>query len=270
METMSALEVKNVSKDFVLANGKTVGALNDISFSVVKGEFITLVGPSGCGKTTLIRLLAGLIVPTNGEIFEDGEKVDGAVKDRGLVFQKYNLFPWLTVEENIGFGLSLHKVPSDQRRELISHYAQVVGLKGFEHSYPGELSGGMQQRVALARTFVTNPKILLLDEPFSALDVQTKRFMQDLLLQILRDEQRTVVFVTHDVEEAVFLSNTVYVLTPRPGSIRERVVVDIPRPRNLGTEYSDKFIEIRKHIQEIITKESLGLTKLDLDIYKSL
>ncbi len=264
------LEIRNVCMDFVSSSGNIVRVFDRISFDVPKGQFVSLVGPSGCGKSTLIRLLAGLIQPTSGEILENGEKIRREQKNRGLVFQNYNLFPWLTVEENIGFGLKLGPMPSKQQKDLISHYVDVVGLRGFEKSYPKELSGGMQQRVALARTLVTNPKILLMDEPFSALDTQTKRLMQNLLLQILQNEGHTVVFVTHDVEEAVFLSDVVYIMTPRPGSVRERVAVDFPRPRDLNTEYSEKFITTKKYIQEIITKEALGLTKLNLDIYKNL
>lgn len=257
------LEVKNVSRVFRVATGGTVEALKRITFSVQKGEFISFIGPSGCGKSTLIRLLAGLIEPTAGTL--SGE--DAA---KGVVFQHYNLFPWLTVEENIEFGLLVRGVDLKKRKALVSHYVEVVGLRGFEHAYPKEISGGMQQRVALARALVTNPKILLLDEPFAALDVQTKRFMQDLLLQILQDEPRTVVFVTHDVEEAVFMSDTVYVMTARPGSIREKISINLPRPRDLETEFSETYIKIKKRIQKIITKEALGLMKLDLKIYKEL
>jgi len=245
-------------------------AVQNISFSAVKGEFISILGPSGCGKSTLIKMIAGLIKPTHGNIIEEGDMGLGIDGKLGIVFQEYGLFPWLNVEENIQFGLQIINAPENKIKEIVSHYVAVMGLKGFEKAYPKELSGGMQQRVALGRTLATNPAMLLMDEPFSALDVQTKRFMQDLLLQILQKEPRTVIFVTHDVEEAVFLSDTVYILTPGPGTISEKVDIKLSRPRDLNTEFSEDYILLKKHVQKVITKESLNLMKLDLEIYKNL
>ncbi|MBI2443775.1 MAG: ABC transporter ATP-binding protein [Candidatus Magasanikbacteria bacterium] len=264
------LSIEHVSKQYLLSTRETIDALKDVNFEVHEGEFVSLIGPSGCGKSTLIKLLAGLLKPTAGRVLEYGKQIDGDSHDRGVVFQHYNLFPWLTVEDNIGFGLFIRNTAPDKRSQIVAHYIEAIGLKGFEKAYPKELSGGMQQRVALGRAFATNPKILLMDEPFAALDVQTKRLMQDLFLQILQYEPRTVVFVTHDVEEAVFLGDNVYILAPSPGTIREKVTVNLPRPRDLKTEFSQSFIEIKRYVQGVVTKESLGSVKLDLEIYKNL
>lgn len=270
MEKELTLTIEKLSKKYTLGSGKHIFAVQDISLSAPKGEFISIIGPSGCGKSTLIKMIAGLVEPSSGKIIENDGIDLGMKGNRGVVFQQYSLFPWLNVQENIGFGLEIVGASENKIKEIVAHYVEVMGLKGFEKAYPKELSGGMQQRVALARTLATNPKILLMDEPFSALDVQTRRFMQDLLLQILHREPRTVIFVTHDVDEAVFLSDTIYVMTPSPGTIIEKVNVKLPRPRDLTTEFSEEFIGIKKHIQKIITKEALNLTKLDLEIYKNL
>lgn len=270
MENEITLTVEKLSKKYALESGKHIFAVHDISFSAHKGEFISIIGPSGCGKSTLIKIIASLIEPTSGKIIENDGIDLGMKGNRGVVFQQYTLFPWLDVEENIGFGLQVIGASEDKIAEIVARYVKVMGLKGFEKEYPKELSGGMQQKVALARTLATNPKILLMDEPFSALDVQTRRFMQDLLLQILHQEPRTVIFVTHDVDEAVFLSDTIYVMAPAPGTIIEKVHDKLARPRDLSTEFSEEFIGIKKHIQKIITKEALNLTKLDLEIYKNL
>ena len=261
------VELQHISKTYVLANGENTEALRDIDLSIREGEFISLIGPSGCGKTTLMKLLARFLPPTTGKFLTYKPEV---FHNRGIIFQQYNLFPWLNVKENIEFGLVALSTRPEHRQKIISHYIDVMGLRGFEKAYPKELSGGMQQRVALARAFATNPKLLLMDEPFSSLDVQTKRFMRDLLLQVWAKEPRTIVFVTHDVEEAVFMSDTIYIMSARPGVIREKINIILPRPRDLNTEFSQDFIKTKKYIQEIITKESLGLMKLDLDIYKNL
>ncbi|EKD76340.1 MAG: ABC transporter related protein [uncultured bacterium] len=270
MEKVVTLTIEKLSKKYTSGSNKDIFAVQDISLAALQHEFISIVGPSGCGKSTLIKMIAGLLEPTSGRIIEHGSSDLGVRANRGVVFQQYSLFPWLNVKENIGFGLHIVGAAENKVKEIVSHYIKVMGLTGFEKSYPKELSGGMQQRTALARTLATNPNILLMDEPFSALDVQTRRFMQDLLLQILCREPRTVIFVTHDVDEAVFLSDTVYILSPRPGSIVEKVQVALPRPRDLSVEFSEDFIEIKKRIQKIITKESLNLIKLDLEIYKNL
>jgi ABC-type nitrate/sulfonate/bicarbonate transport system ATPase subunit len=261
------LELQHVGKTYTLETGEKVEALHDVDFGIHEREFVSIIGPSGCGKTTLLKILGGFIKPTTGALLEHMPDV---LAKRGMMFQQYNLFPWLSVQANIEFGLSMMNVPSRNRQKIAAHYIDVMGLHGFEQAYPKELSGGMQQRVALGRTFATNPQLLLMDEPFSSLDVQTKRFMQDLLLQAWSKEPRTIVFITHDVEEAVFMSDTVYIMSPRPGTIREKVSIQLPRPRTLETEFSSDFVKVKRYIQETITKESLGLMKLDLDIYKSL
>jgi NitT/TauT family transport system ATP-binding protein len=264
------LELKHVSKTFHRPGRKDTAALTDVNLSVDQGEFVTLIGPSGCGKSTLLRLIAGLDRPTSGKIiFHDVGAAD-YVNKRGIVFQEPSLFPWLNVEENIGFGLSVLGKPAAVKDGIISHYIETMGLQDFRKAYPKELSGGMKQRVALARTLATNPDLLLLDEPFGSLDLQTKRFMQDLLLQIWEHERRSIIFITHDVNEAIFLSDTIYVLSVRPATVREKIPIDISRPRTLDTEFSPAFIDATKRLQTLITKESLGLIKLDLEIYKNL
>lgn len=253
MNQKKSLHIENVSKMYSLADGKSFFALKDISFEAKDTEFISIIGPSGCGKSTLIQLLAGLTQPTNGEILENGKIVTGVTGNQGVVFQQYNLFPWLTAEENIGLGIKITGCPEQERKDIVTRYVEAVGLKGFEQAYPKELSGGMQQRAALARTLATNPKILLMDEPFTALDVRTKRLMQNLLLHLWQQEPRTVIFVTHDVEEAVLLSDTIYVMSANPGMIREKICIDLPRPRELGIEFSPEFLRLRQRVQQIIT-----------------
>jgi ABC-type nitrate/sulfonate/bicarbonate transport system ATPase subunit len=268
MNRKELILIRNVTQAYG-GGARRVTAVKDVTFSVGEGEFVSLIGPSGCGKSTIIKLLAGLLLPTEGEILENGQRA--SYNDRSVMFQQYTLFPWLTVEENIGFGLAIRNSDKRRMRGIVSHYVGLMGLRGFEKAYPKELSGGMQQRASLARTLATDPKILLLDEPFSALDVQTRRFMQDLLLQVRqREHKRTIVLVTHDVDEAIFMSDTIYVLSARPGTIKERVKIDLPRPRTLDTEFSGDFVKLKKHVQTLITKESLGLMALDLDVYKNL
>lgn len=264
------IKTVKLCKNYKLTDGKEIKVLDRLDLSAEKGKFLSVIGPSGCGKSTMIRLLAGFIKPTSGKILEDNKEIHGISPKRGVVFQHYHLFPWLTVEENIALGLDIRHISTKKKKKIVDHYMNVTGLKGFEKAYPKELSGGMKQRVALARTFAINPEILLLDEPFTALDVQTKRFMQDLLLQIWEQEKRTIIFITHDVEEAVFMSDKVVVLTKRPAKVVEVIDINLPRPRDLDVEYSEKFIKIKKHVQEIITKESLALVQLNLDIYKNL
>ncbi len=250
------LEVKNVYKVF-LSRNKETPALSDMSFSIREKEFVSVVGPSGCGKTTLINLVAGFYAPTKGEILLNDKRIMYPGADRGVVFQKYTSFPWLTVLDNIKFGLKIINFPHKEREKIAKEYVKIVGLNGFENEYPKNLSGGMQQRVALARTLATNPDILLMDEPFGALDTQTRRFMQDLLLQIWKKTRKTILFVTHDVDEALFMADKVLVMSTRPGHIKDIVDVGLERPRNLKIEFSNKYIKLKEHIQKIITKESL-------------
>lgn len=224
-------------------DGETVAALEDINLNVSEGEFICIVGPSGCGKSTLLNVLAGFLPSTSGSVTIDGEAVSGPDPRRILVFQERGVFPWLTVEGNIGFGLS--KLPRTQREERIAHYVQAVRLEGFEHTYPSDLSGGMKQRVQVARALAVNPDILYLDEPFGALDSITRVIMRSELLRIWQSERRTIIFVTHDIDEAVQLADRVVVLSSRPARIENILTIDIPHPRNFS---SPRYLELRDEL----------------------
>lgn len=227
---MSHVLVKNVHKEF-RGGSDVVVALDDISFELADNEFFCVVGPSGCGKTTLLNLLAGFETPTSGLIEVNGKAVTRPGRERAVAFQEYALFPWCTVRENIEFGLTLKGVGKAERRSTASHYIELVGLSGFQDRYPYELSGGMRQRVSIARTLAVEPLLLLMDEPLGALDIQTREYMQGELLRIWEEEKKTVFFVTHDIREAVRLADRVMVMNPRPGSVKEIVSIDAPRPR---------------------------------------
>lgn len=221
------LSVRDVSKIFHAAKGQFL-ALEQVTMHVETGELVCVVGASGSGKSTLLRLIAGLDKPTSGEITVDGNRVLGPGRDRGMVFQKYSLYPWMTVAENVGFGLKLNGIKPLDRKKQVKYYLNVVGLERFAHSYPKELSGGMQQRVAIARALANQPKILLMDEPFGALDVQTKELMQEFLLQLWQETKTTILMITHDVEEAIFLAQRIYVLSAHPGTVVEELQIDLP------------------------------------------
>lgn len=232
-------------------DGKSVAAIDDVHFEVSDGEFICLVGPSGCGKSTLLNLMGGFLSPTTGSIIIDGKAVDGPDPRRILVFQERGVFPWLTVEGNIGFGLS--ELSRSDREERIAHYVDLVQLKGFEHSYPSDLSGGMQQRLQVARALAVNPDILYLDEPFGALDSVTRLIMRRELLRIWQTERRTIILVTHDIDEAVQLADRVVVLTSRPARIHEILTIDIPHPRNISSPH---YLELRDKVLHAIGLDS--------------
>ena len=241
----STVRVEQVDKQYDSKQG-TVQALADINFEVSPGEFICLVGPSGCGKTTLFRILAGLEPPTSGEVILNGSTVTKPNTDMGIVFQEYHLFPWQTVRENVAFGLKKANVPKDERSQRVQQLIDIVGLEGFEDSYPKELSGGMKQRVALARALAIDPSLLLMDEPFGAVDAQTREMLQDELIDIWRETNKTVLFVTHDVEEAVKLADRVVVMGRNPGSIREIVEIDLVRPRSRADpEFGEYYERVR-------------------------
>ncbi len=233
-------------------DGRTTSVLEDINLDVADGEFICLVGPSGCGKSTLLNLLGGFLAPTSGSIRINGEAITGPDPRRVLVFQERGVFPWLTVEGNIGFGLS--KLSRKEREERIAHYVQLVRLSGFEHSYPSDLSGGMQQRLQVARALAVNPEILYMDEPFGALDSVTRLIMRQELLRIWQTERRTILLVTHDVDEAVQLADRVVVLTSRPAKVQDVLTVDIPHPRNIS---APRYLEIR---DDLLTKIGVAYT----------
>jgi len=224
------IELSHVNKDYE-AKGGPMRALDDISLAVTDAEFLCIVGPSGCGKSTLLRMIAGLEPINGGDVLIDGKKVVGTCPKVGFVFQEYTLFPWRTVEKNVEFGLEIKKIPPERRREIIAKYIDMVGLTRFRDSYPHQLSGGMKQRCAIARTLAVGPEILLMDEPFGALDAQTRNILQEQLLEIWGKEKIKVIFVTHSVDEAVFLADKVAIMTSRPGRIKEIVDIDLPRPR---------------------------------------
>jgi NitT/TauT family transport system ATP-binding protein len=228
---MALLKIKNVSKIFQV-DGNDMEALHDINLSINENEFICFIGPSGCGKTTLLRIIAGLDVPTSGAVYLKGDAITGPGPERGMVFQEYSLFPWRTVLDNVAFGLQLKGVPKEKRYEMARLYLRMVGLERFEDSYPHELSGGMKQRVAIARALVNDPLALLMDEPFGALDAQTRNIMQSELLRIWNEEKKTIVFVTHSVDEAIYLGDRIVMMSARPGRIKEIIDIDLPRPRN--------------------------------------
>jgi ABC-type nitrate/sulfonate/bicarbonate transport system ATPase subunit len=238
-------------------DGPPTQALMPTSLAVEDNDFITILGPSGCGKSTLLRIVAGLDYPTEGEVALDGTRVTGPGADRGMVFQSYTLFPWLTVIENICFGLREKAVPQARQTEIAAHYVDKVGLRGFEHHYPKMLSGGMQQRTAIARALANEPRILLLDEPFGALDNQTRSLMQELLLSIWESERKTVLFVTHDIEEAIFMANRVVVMTARPGRIKAEVTVPLAHPRHYTVKTSPDFSALKAQLTEQIRIEAL-------------
>jgi NitT/TauT family transport system ATP-binding protein len=230
---MARVDVAHISKVHMSVKGEPLVALHDVSFHVENNEFFSIVGPSGCGKTTLLNILAGFEKPTRGEARVDGEAIRRPGWKRAMVFQEYALFPWYTVIENVRYGLRRKRLPDAEQRRLIRHYIELVGLNGFETRYPGELSGGMRQRVSIARALAVNPLILLMDEPFASLDIQTREYMQDELLKIWQRERPTVIFVTHSIDEAIKLSDRVAIMTPRPGSVAEIKTVEFARPRDL-------------------------------------
>jgi ABC-type nitrate/sulfonate/bicarbonate transport system ATPase subunit len=250
------LRASQVNKNFRV-KGQEMIALADLSLEVRTGELVTIVGTSGCGKSTFLRLVAGLLEPSSGLIEVDGQPVRGPGPDRGMVFQSYTLFPWLNALDNVKFGLKKQRLGKKEQDEIARHYLNLVGLTGFERAYPAQLSGGMKQRVAIARALAYNPAILLMDEPFGALDAQTRELMQELLLKIWAESQTTILFITHDVDEAIFLADRVYVMTARPGRIKREITVTLPRPRDYEVELSEPFLEIKREIAHLIREESL-------------
>lgn len=249
------LVAEKVGKTF-RQRGRLVTAIANLDLRVAENEFVSLIGPSGCGKSTFLVIAAGLDFPTEGSVLFNGEEINGPSIERGMVFQSYTLFPWLTVYENIRFALQNRNLPHERQDELVVDYIRRVGLEGFENAYPAHLSGGMRQRVAIARALVYRPQMLMMDEPFGALDAQTRLLMQELLLRVWEIERTTVLFVTHDVEEAILLSDRVYVMTSRPGTIKSEIVIDLPRPRSAETENLLRFVELRHQILELIRIEA--------------
>jgi len=236
---------------------KRLLVLNNVSLALADNEFVSVVGTSGCGKSTLLNVVAGLIDPQEGEVRVDGQPVTGPGRDRGVVFQTYTLFPWMPVWKNVEFALKKSGFSKKEKRELVSHYIETVGLKGFEKAFPNQLSGGMRQRVAIARALVYKPAVLLMDEPFGALDAQTRGMMQELLLRVWEEHRITVLFITHDVDEAIFMSDRVLVMTARPGEIKKEFRVDLAHPRRYEIMTSPEFVALKHAIIEAIREETL-------------
>ncbi|WP_273820898.1 MULTISPECIES: ABC transporter ATP-binding protein [Pseudomonas] len=252
------LQVDQVCLRYRSPDGNIFTALENVSLNVPDQQFAVLVGPSGCGKSSLLYLTAGLAEPTSGKIHVGGQQVRGPGADRGMVFQSYTLFPWLSVRDNIAFGLKRKGMAARERKEIVDYYLDEVGLTAFAERYPKQLSGGMMQRVAIARALANDPQILLMDEPFGALDSQTRMQMQQLLLRVWEHSKKTVVFVTHDIDEAILLGDRVYVMGARPGRIKRELDVPMPRPRDMDMVMEREFIEMKRDI--------LGLLHDDLQV----
>jgi NitT/TauT family transport system ATP-binding protein len=255
---MGLLSVQNVTRVFEGKRGQATQALQPIDLEVAENDFVTILGPSGCGKSTLLRIVAGLDFPSTGQVLLDGKPVEGPGADRGMVFQSYTLFPWLTVEENIRFGLRERGLGAAEQKERSDDFIAKVGLRGFEQHYPKQLSGGMQQRTAIARALANDPRILLLDEPFGALDNQTRVLMQELLLGIWESARKTVLFVTHDIDESIFMASRVAVFSARPGRIKADIPVDFPHPRSYTLKTSPEFMDIKARLTEEIRMEAMA------------
>ena len=251
------LKVENLSKKFDTPNGE-ISALNKINFQIFRREFISVIGPSGCGKTTLIRTLAGLEFPSSGNVFLEGKKMEGPGAERGMVFQDYTLFPWLSVKKNVMFGLEIKGLGKLKAEAEAMEWLDIVGLGKFADAYPEQLSGGMKQRVAIARSLANRPEILFLDEPFGALDAQTRSSMQAYLLKIWQNVDVTVFFVTHDLDEAIYLSDRILVLRANPGEIDELIEVPVPRPRAPGQFLAPEFLATKKRLEELIRPPELA------------
>lgn len=264
MSAQPLLELRNAGRSFRTPDGRDLVVLRDVNLAVNEGEFVSLVGASGCGKSTLLRIIHGLIPLTTGEIRVHGQVVQGPGRDRAMVFQQDSLLPWRTVIDNVAYGLLLAKVPKDEAYPRAQQFVDMVGLRGFEHYYPHQISGGMRQRTNVARALAVNPKVLLMDEPFAALDAQTREVMQRELLRIWQTEKKTVLFVTHQIDEAVFLSDRVIVLGARPGTVRADIRIDLPRPRELTIKRSARFAELVDEIWALVERDvvaAMSVTK---------
>jgi NitT/TauT family transport system ATP-binding protein len=246
----------HVSLTFDTPKGK-LNVVEDVNYEISDGDFIAVIGPSGCGKTTMMSMLAGFQKPTTGSVLFDGAPVQGPGPERGVIFQEYGVFPWLTVKQNIAFGLTLkaNRVPVAERDAICDHYLELMGLSDFANSYPKHLSGGMRQRLAIARAYAVKPQFLLMDEPFGALDAQTRANMQNLLLKVLATEGKTVMLITHSVEEAIYLASRIVVVTARPARIKEIIEVPFAYPRDESIQERPEFGELRSHIRELVMSE---------------
>jgi NitT/TauT family transport system ATP-binding protein len=249
----------HVSLTFDTPKGK-LEVVEDVTYDIRDGDFIAVIGPSGCGKTTMMNMLAGFQKPSTGQVLFDGAPVNGPGPERGVIFQEYGVFPWLTVRENIAFGLQLkaNRVPLAERNQICSHYLALMGLTDFANAYPKHLSGGMRQRLAIARAYAVKPQFLLMDEPFGALDAQTRANMQNLLLDVLATEGKTVMLITHSVEEAIYLASRIVVVTARPARIKEIIDVPFTYPRDESLQERAEFVGLRSHIRQLVMNEYLA------------
>lgn len=254
------LKIDNVKKIYNSRNGEMI-ALNGVNLDIAENEFICVVGPSGCGKSTLLNIIAGLLEPSSGAVYCDGKQVTGTGTERGVVFQQYALFPWMTVKKNVMFGLNLQGIKGAEAEEKAMKYIKMVQLEDFLNHYPKELSGGMKQRVAIARAYAVNPSVLLMDEPFGALDAQTRTQLQSELLVTWEAERKTCFFITHDVDEAIILAQKVIIMSARPGRIKEIVDINIPYPRTQETKMSPEFLDLKNHIWGQVYQEYLEVRK---------
>ena len=263
----ATVELRNVDKTFIdRKRGRETVALAHVSMTIDKSEFACILGPSGCGKSTILNLVAGFDQPNAGAVLIDGHPITAPDRSRGMVFQQPLLFPWLNIIDNITFGPRMAGAPSEQYAAQAARYVQLMGLTGFEKHYPYELSGGMQQRVALARAWISEPELFLMDEPFGALDAQTRLMMQELLLRVWERSRTTVMFVTHDIDEALFLADRIFIMTARPGRIKENLVVDFARPRNYETIiFEQQYITLKQRILQAIRGETLQAMKLEVE-----
>lgn len=258
--TKGLVEIQDVSVSFNRGD-QSIRVLESVNFKVRPGSFACLLGPSGCGKSTLLNLIAGFLPPSQGTVFVDKESISRPSADRGFVFQQYSLLPWKTTFQNVELGLKIKGMPKTERTDLVNHYLNRVGLYKHRHSYPNQLSGGMQQRASIIRALVNSPSVLLMDEPFAALDAQTRHMMQELLLDIWKDCQITVIFVTHDIEEAVFLGDEIFVMGVNPGTIKEKIPVLLKRPRHIDDMRTPEFVGITRQVFEHIREETLKSMK---------
>jgi len=247
----------NVSVRFLTPGGGQMQVVDNVSYSIRDREFVSVIGPSGCGKTTMLNMVAGFMQPSGGSVTLDGKPISGPGPDRGVIFQEYGVFPWLTVKDNIAFGLNLraNRRTAAERDQICARYLRLMGLAEFAEAWPRMLSGGMRQRLALARAYAVKPEFLLMDEPFGALDAQTRSAMQDLLLEVLAAENKTVLLITHSVEEAIYLSNRIIVMTARPTRIRDIIEVPFPYPRASSLHESSEFGELRAHVRDLVMQE---------------
>ena len=256
-QSKGLIEIRDLGVVFG-TDGNAVEAVRNVSLTVKPGEFVSLIGPSGCGKSTLLNIVAGFVKPTSGTVKVDGVPVVGPNANRGVVFQQYSLFPWLKVRENVEFGLRMQGMPSGQRETTARTLLGLAGLLAFENHYPDQLSGGMKQRVGIVRALATSPQVLLMDEPFGALDAQTRVVMQEILTNMWQQFRLSVLFITHDIEESIFLSDRVFVMTARPGRIKAEIGVPLPRPRKPEMTASTEFIGMVQRLKSLIREESLA------------